>query len=252
MSNIEIESNIDIQNECNYLTIESFKQAYKEKGLVPEEKDFPKDKRKMLERLKTFDARVDPSKPINKRIISMVRQPVSVIENGKRIVKDSLIFNAWIEGFNWADLPMAVEYNGGWFIKPNLVFSVKDNKHPFDPETGKKIGTYVNHGSIYEHTIFLSENQKERVKQLNDLIEQWSSTFVEEVNLQYRQPNSQNNHGSQRGGSFTWEQFCNLSLQQLGDIQGKGYYKDDKNTLRDRNGVMVEYNRSTGKVSAIQ
>jgi hypothetical protein len=182
----------------------------------------------------------------------MVRQPVSVIEDRKRIVKDSLVFNARIEGFNWADVPMAVEYNGGWFTKPNLVFAVKDNKRPFDPETGQKIGHYTNHGTIYEHTIFLSENEKERVKQCNDLIEKWPDTFVEELNLQYRQPNSQNNHNSQRGGSFTWEQFCNLSLKQLGEIQGKGYYKDNKNTLRDKNGVMVEYNRSTGKVSAIQ
>jgi hypothetical protein len=84
------------------------------------------------------------------------------------------------------------------------------------------------------------------------LIAQWSDTFVEEINLQYRQANSQNNHASQRGGSFTWEQFFNPSLEQLGSIQGKGYYKDNKNTLRDKNGVMVEYNRSTGKVSAIQ
>lgn len=194
MSNVTIESNIDIKNECNYLTIEAFKKAYKEKGLVPEEDDFPKDKRKMLERLKRFDAHVDPSKPITKKIISMVRQPVHVIENGKRVTKDSLIFNAWIQGFNWADVPLAVEYNGGWFQKPNLVFSVKDHKRPFDPETGQKIGSYVNHGTKWEHTIFLSENQKERVKQLNNLVAQWPDTFEEELNLQYRQPNSENTH----------------------------------------------------------
>lgn len=136
-------------------------------------------------------------------------------------------------------------------MAPNLVFSVTSNKRPFDPETGQKIGSYVNHGSKWNHTIFLSENQKERVKQLNDLVEQWHDTFVEELNLQYRQLNSENTHDSQRGGSFTWDQFCDLSLQQLGESQGKGYYKDDKNTTRQK-WVMVEYNRSTGKVSAIQ
>lgn len=246
-------SNIAIEQEHSFKTIEAFKSEYKNKGLEPDpETDFPKDKRKILERLTRFSAHVDPSKPITKKIISMVRQPVHVLDNGKRVTKDSLIFNARLEGFNWADVPLAIEYNGGYYFKPNLVFSVKDNKRPFDPETGKKIGSYVNHGPIWEHTIFLSEDKKERAKFLNELLEQYPDTFAEELNLQYRQPNSQNNHNSQRGGSFTWEQFCNLSLKQLGDIQSKGYYTDDKNTLRDKNGVMFEYNRSTGKVSAIQ
>jgi hypothetical protein len=162
------------------------------------------------------------------------------------------VFHARLEGSNWADVPSAVEYSAGFYLKPNLVFSVKDHKQPFDPSTGQKIGSYVNHGNIWEHDIFLPEDKKTRIKFLNDLLEQYPDTFAEELNLQYRQPNSQNNHYSQRGGSFTWEQFCNLSLKHLGEIQSKGYYLDDKNTLRDKNGVMVEYNRSTGKVSAIQ
>lgn len=57
---------------------------------------------------------------------------------------------------------------------------------------------------------------------------------------------------SQRGGSFNWQTFTELSLRELGEIQGKNYYKDSKGTLRDKNGAQVEYDRSTGKVSAIQ
>lgn len=78
----------------------------------------------------------------------MVRMPVTVSENGKRITKDSLVFHARLEGSNWADVPSAVEYSAGFYLRPNLVFSVKNNKSPFDPKTGQKIGSYVNHGSI--------------------------------------------------------------------------------------------------------
>lgn len=246
-------SNIAIEQEHSFKTIEAFKSEYKNKGLEPDpDTDFPKDKRKMLERLKKFDAHVDPSKPITKRIISMVRMPVHAREDGKRVTKDSLVFHARLEGSNWADVPSAVEYSAGFYLRPNLVFSVKNNKIPFDPQTGQKVGSYNNQGSIWEHDIFLPEDKKERVKFLNEFLEQYPDTFPEELNLQYRQPNSQNTHYSQRGGNFNWQTFTELSLRELGEIQGKGYYKDDKGTLRDKDGAMVEYDRSTGKVSAIQ
>lgn len=138
----------------------------------------------------------------------------------------------------------------GGYWKPNLVFGVHNSKQPFNPVTGQKIGSYNNNGIIWEHTIFLSENQKERTMQLNDLLEKWPDSFPEDINLQYRQPNSQNTHNSQR--SFDWQTLTELSLSELGEIQSKGYYKDTKGTLRDKNGLMVEYNRSTGKVLAIQ
>jgi hypothetical protein len=100
-------------------------------------------------------------------------------------------------------------------LRLNLQFSVKDSKHTFDPQTGQKVGSYNIQGSISEHDKFLQEDKKERVKFLNELLEEYPDTFPEELNLQYRQPNSQNTYYSPRGGSFTSDQFCNLSLKKL-------------------------------------
>ena len=257
MSNIAIESVIDIKNTHAYKTIEAFKQAYKEKGLEPEpEKDFPRDERKQLERLRKFDAHVDPSKPISKKIISMVRQPVYVRENGKTVTKDALKYEVRFEGYNYGDIPINASCHYGYYLRPNLHFCVKDISNPFDPKTGQKIGRYQNQGCIYEYTLFVPEKKEERVKFLNDILDSNPETFLEELvagsHLLYRQPNGNNNHASQRGSAGSWKNFTELSVEQLGQLQGKGYFTDDKNTLRDKDGVMVEYNRSTCKVSAIQ
>ncbi|MGI8720304.1 MAG: hypothetical protein ACR2KF_07240 [Nitrososphaeraceae archaeon] len=60
-----------------------------------------------------------------------------------------------------------------------------------------------------------------------------------------------NNHNTQHGGNFTWNQFCDLSLQGLGEVQKKGYYADSNGIIRDKDGQRVEYNKSTGKIQAI-
>jgi hypothetical protein len=44
----------------------------------------------MVKRLKAFDSLVDPSKGIQKIIISMLRQPITTFEKGKAVVKDAL------------------------------------------------------------------------------------------------------------------------------------------------------------------
>ena len=257
MSNKAVQSIIDIENTHAYRTIEAFKQAYKEKGLEPEpEKDFPRDERKQLERLRRFDAHVDLSKPISRKIISMVRQPVYIRENGKNVTKDALKYEVRFEGHNHGEIPITASCFYGYYLRPNLQFSVKDFNNPYDPKTGQKIGRYQNYGSIFEYTIFLSEKKDERVKFLNNILDSNPETFLEELvansHLLYRRPNGNNNFASQRGSAWSWKNFTELSIEQLSQLQGKGYYTDSKNTLRDKDGSMVEYNRSTGKVTAIQ
>ncbi|CAN5643805.1 hypothetical protein BH18THE1_BH18THE1_15030 [soil metagenome] len=91
--------NIEIDNGASARTIQAYKDAFKEKGLVIEdESDFPRDSFFQLRNLKKFDARVDPSRRIIKKIGSMVRQPVNVIKNGKRVIKDALYFNGRYTG----------------------------------------------------------------------------------------------------------------------------------------------------------
>ena len=47
--------------------------------------------------------------------------------------------------------------------------------------------------------------------------------------------------------------FCDLSLKELGEVQQKGYYKEEKTgLLKDKDGVRVKYDDNTGKLAAIK
>jgi hypothetical protein len=52
---------------------------------------------------------------------------------------------------------------------------------------------------------------------------------------------------------LTWNQFCDLSLKEGLELQDKSYYKEySTGILKDKDGLRVEYNRSTGKLEAIK
>jgi hypothetical protein len=104
--------------------------------------------------------------------------------------------------------------------------------------------------------IFSSADKKERRKQLEDILQKATGTYkgnLEIHRLHYRNPSPNNDHSGTHGGSFTWNQFCDLSIEELGEAQTKNYYKE-KSTgiLKDRTGVRVQYDQSTGKIEAIK
>jgi hypothetical protein len=243
---------IDIENSTAFKTIKAFKETYRSKGLEPSENDLPNDYQRQLTYLQDFAGRLDASKQVTKRIISMVRQPVSSRENGKRVVKDSLTFHCQIDAFTFADIPISIEVSYGYHLSPDLRFSLSDTSQPFDPITGEKRGEFRNMGLIWNHDIFLPDNIKDRTKFLNKLLDDWQVLPEEVTNLIYRTPNAANNHSSSRGPVYNWTNFTELSLEQLGELQSKKYYRDSKNTLRDQDQNMVSYDSNTNKVTAIQ
>jgi hypothetical protein len=105
-----------------------------------------------------------------------------------------------------------------------LVFSFVDPAHPFDSATGEKRGRYTPSGYTFEHYIFLSEDKKERRKQLEDLVSKCIGTHtgnLERGHLSYRNPSPDNSHSGTHGGDFNWDQFCDLSIEELGECQNK-------------------------------
>ena len=255
----EPKHNIDLEDETSYKTIKAYQEECKKNELViKSDEEYPHDQFVQLSKLKEFDSRVDASKGIFKQITVMVRQPVNVIENGKRVTKDALYFNGHYNGKNWANIQLGYySFSKGWYIKPVIDFTLDNPSAPFDPQTGQKRGSNrLTNQKIIEHTIFLSENKKERRKFLEDLLAQYPDTTPEQVayggHLAYRQPTHDNKHSGGHGGSFNWDQFCDLSLRELGEVQTKNYYVDEKGTLRDKDGVQAEYNRNSGKIEAIK
>ena len=129
--------------------------------------------------------------------------------------------------------------------------------HPtFDSTTGEKWGNYVTSGYTYEHYIFLSADKKERRKQLEDIVQKATGTYtgnLENGHLHFRNPTPDNNHSGTHGGSFKWNQFCDLSIDELNEAQNKNYYREaSTGILKDRDGQRVEYNRGIGKLEAIK
>ena len=241
--------------KINERTISAYKQEYAKKGLVPQgEEDYPREDFHLVKKQKAFDALVDPTQGIRRVIESMVRQPITIFNSkGQPEVKDALYYNGYWYGKDKRDNDLGAPFREGYFKKPKLVFAYSDPSNPYDPKSGERRGTYKTSGNTLEHYIFLSEDKKERRKQLEDILQKATGTFTANLkrggHLSYRIPDPSNNHSGTHGEGFTWDVFCDLSLDELGELQNKGYYTE-KSTgyLKDATGTRVSYDPSTKKV----
>jgi len=244
--------------EINERSLEATRESFRSKGLeITKYTEYPREDYYLIRKQKKFDSIVDKSKGIRKIIESMVRQPVTIFNSkGVAEVKDALYIRGYWRGVDKFGTDISAPFLEGTYKVPRLVFSFIDPAHPFDSATGEKRGQYATSGYTFEHYIFLSEDKKERRKQLEDIIQKATGTYkgnLENGHLHFRNPSPDNNHSGMHGGSFNWEQFCNLSIEELGEAQNKRYYRE-KSTgiLKDKDGQRVEYDRSTGKLEAIK
>ena len=244
--------------EINERTIAAYKKAFADKGLVVEsEIDLPAEDYHLVKKAKDFDSRVDAPQGIKKVIESMVRQPVTVFnKNGKPEVKDVLYYNGYWYGVDSHGIEIGAEFREGFYKKPKLSFTYVDATNLYDSKTGERRGQYKTVGNSIEHYIFLSSDKNKRRKELETIINEAAGSYtrnLENGHLHYRHPSANNDHSGGHGGSFNWNQFCDLSIEELGECQNKNYYKEKSSALlKDREGVRVEYNRSTDKLEAIK
>jgi hypothetical protein len=243
--------------EINERTLQAYKEEYAKKGLViTKEEDYPQEDFHLVAKQKNFDALVDPSQGIRKIIESMIRQPVTIFDkNGKPEIKDALYYNGYWYGTSKRGEDLGAPFREGYFKRPKMSFVYTIPNAPYDPKTGEKRGQYKVAGHIIEHYIFLSADKKERRKQLEDILQKATGTYkgnLETGHLHYRNPSPNNDHSAYHGGSFTWNQFCDLSIEELGEAQNKNYYKEKSTgVLKDRTGVRVQYDTNTGKMQAV-
>jgi hypothetical protein len=241
--------------EINERTLEAYRAEYTKKGcVITKEEEYDQESFHLVKKLKAFDSLVDPTQGIRKVITSMVRQPVTVFnKQGKPEVKDALYYYGNYYGVDKKGNDLGAEFQEGYFKKPKLVFSSIDPANPFDSKTGERRGEYKQSGSSYEYYIFLPDKQADIVKFLNDIIQNAPGTFIGNLgtggHLSYRNPAPDNGRSGGHGGSFTWQIFTELSLEELGELQNKNYYTE-KSTgqIKDRTGQRVAYDHSTKKV----
>ena len=241
--------------EINERTIQAYKEEYAKKGLTPtREDDYPLEDYHLVAKQKQFDALVDPKQGIRKVIISMVRQPVTVFnKQGKPEVKDALYYNGYYYGTDKRGNELGAEFREGYYRKPKLSFVYTDTTAPYYPKTGERRGQCRTSGFITEHYIFLSEDKKERRKQIEDIVQKATGTSIGNLStgghLNYRIPTPNNDHSGTHGGDFTFNMFCDLSLEELGQLQNTNYYTEkETGAIKDRKGQRVAYDHSTRKV----
>jgi hypothetical protein len=159
--------------QVNEKTLEATREEFRKKGLeVTKYSEYPREDYYIIRRAKKFDSVVDPSKGIRKIIKHMIRQPVTIFDKtGKAVVKDALYYRGSYRDVDKFGTDIGAPFAEGYFKRPRLVFSFVDPAHPYDSSTGEKRGNYQPSGYRFEHYIFLSEDKKERRKQLEDIIQ---------------------------------------------------------------------------------
>ena len=201
---------------------------------------------RQVQRLLKFDSIVKKEKGIKKVIKSMVIQPVTV-EGGK--TKLALYYSGDYIGYDAWDSEIYCSFNEGYYFKPRLTSILVNTgltRKDFD-ENGERRRTWKAAGHTYEHDIFVPEEPKARRKFLEKLIEESPGTYTTNCIFSFRQPNYDNNHSGKHNNA-SWNNFCDLTVQQLGELQDKAYYKDASN-LKDKDGITVNYR--DGRMQAI-
>jgi hypothetical protein len=239
--------------EINDRTIKAYKEEFEKKGLViTKESEYPRQDFHEVAKQKQFDRLVDPKQGIRKVISSMIRQPITVFDSkGNPQIKDALYYNGYYYGSSKRGEDLGAPFIEGYYKKPKMSFVYADATAPYDSKTGERRGSYRVGSYTYEYYIFLSEDKKERRKQLEDILQKATGTSkanLENGHLHYRNPSPDNSKYGGYGGSFTWDQFCDLSLQQLGELQNKRYFTDENGIIRDKDSQRVSYDPSTKRV----
>jgi hypothetical protein len=240
--------------EINERSITATREEFAKKGLVvTNEYEYPIEEFLMIAKQKEFDRLADPKQGIKKVIGSMIRQPVTIFnKQGKPEIKDALYYSGNYHGVDkrGSDLPSA-EFREGLYFKPKLTFSYTDAANPYDSKTGERRGEYKVGNFEHQYYIYLPEDKKERRKILEDIINKSPGTYTGNLatgHLHYRNPSPNNDRSGAHGGSFSWDLFCDLNIQQLGELQNKRYYTDDAGIIRDATGQRVQYDPSTKRV----
>lgn len=227
-------------------TKKAYDKAYAEKGIVPTSKtDYPRSGQgyRAIQRLLQFDHIVQPKKGIKKIVNTMVVQPVTVDKQKKY----ALYMHGRYEGVDAWDSPIGCGFSEGFHYSPKLQFVVTDIAKPFDEKTGERRGEYRPVGYSIIHDIFIPENPKERRKFLENMIKE-KNLIIDNCVFSYRQANPDNHHASNHG-QISFNNLCDLTFDQLAELQEKTYYKDGSN-LYDKDGYTVKYN--DGKIQAIK
>jgi hypothetical protein len=239
-------NNVDYTNTWAFKTIEVWKEAATEAGLVLEfPYDFPNDPAGQLERLRTIDnIAVTKKGPIEKVVTSMFRQMVhSRDKDGKPTSTECIYYSGEIYVTDYRGLKHSCEWKDGIFQRPGVV---PNSSLRYNPETGAPVGQEkVLSGQKNNFFIELPKEKAARKKFIDNIIS--STNSIKENIAYYYQELGQHNFAVKSEGTFSYEDFVNCSIEELqqlsargGGSKSSGYYRDRDGVLRDRDDNKLE------------
>jgi hypothetical protein len=174
--------------------------------------DLPYDVRVQKDRVNDFLRRAKEDKqPIQKIIRTMKRIPIVERDpkTGKAERKDFLEVHSELRGIDWKDNPLRVtDYFEGYHYEPIINTSTGDR----DPDTGDFNMKKEHQGNkkIYEFDV-TKDNRKQIIEQL---INEATGTFRDEIIFYYEVPNESNAMGF-RCSIYSYDQFINSSSEEM-------------------------------------
>jgi hypothetical protein len=155
----------------------------------------------------------EDKQPIQKIITTMKRIPKVERDpkTGKAEKKDFLEVNSLLQGIDWRDNPLRVEHLEGYHYEPIINSKTGDR----DPDTGDFTIDKQHQGNKKIHDIELNDNNRKKI--IEDMINNATGTYLDEIKFYYEVPDSTKGMGF-RCAIYTYEQFINSSLDELENL----------------------------------
>lgn len=219
-------------------TIEAYKDAAREAGQVllysKDSEDFPNDAVGQYEHLKRLQSLAATGK-IDTVVTSMSRQLVRTKDkNNKVVTKEYLTIRGEFQATNYRGVPYGVEFLAGKHNRPNVVVNADQR---FDPETGKPLRPEkILSGQSAVFTIEIPNDSK-RKKIIDSYI---GDNDPNGIQFYYNQLGL-GNHEDKSDNTFTYQEFTQLSIDELKRLSAKsgggrspGYWRDSSGKLHSR------------------
>lgn len=222
------------------------KQAANEAGIVlraPDGIDSGNYPDRIYNTLRHFRRVMALSKGEPKKVVThMHRQLVSERDEktGKPVTKEYLTWTGYYDVTDHRGVPYQASLDVGKYEKPKIGIN-PDRK--YNPDTGLPIGAekiFTGQKTVY--TIPVPDKKEARKKLIDSII---GDNFPEEIHYYFKDLVS-----GRRDNSFSYEQFTELSIDELKHLsnkgagaKGPGYFRDKDGNLRDKDDQIVSVSR---------
>lgn len=217
-------------------TIQSYKDQAAKAGLVlrapvdTESGDFPQ---RIYDSLRHFRRNIAITKDHKKIITTMSRQLVTVKdEKGRSTKKEYLTYQGYYRGTTFKGEEYDANFEIGKYYRPKIVHN---GNIRYDSKTGEPIGDekiLSGQDTIFE--LEVPKTKEARRKLFESIL---ADNYPENV-LYYVRHLDQNNREQSRDQSFSFEEFCNLSIEELVDTSQKGSGSKSSPYYVDKDGIL--------------